>query len=748
MFVGNTGIFLCNCGKTIDLNFRKLAKDLKKNDDNVVVERVEYLCRDDGIAYIVDGFRRKELERIVIVACATKNKVFESVVTEDLELDPEALVLVDIREQCGWVHENKSDSTKKAALLINDALAKEIYAAPKIEIEAGEDILIIGNVEGLKVARDLSEFGAEVQLMTEEGYVKKDCNLCLESQLCEPSIRECQYTLEGVVVHPSAKVTEIEGQIGDFTVNFERGKFVDQGLCLACGKCEEVCEAGAIISPHDSITRVYIIDEEKCNDCEECVTICPTKAINLKVTKGSVKTGQVISFSDVGPREGVYVCKGENRVELYKNAQAAVLRAIPYMDGIMKPDVFETDTEKCANRWISGKDLDVEGCTICKDACPYGAIDSGEIDKILCQSCGICTAVCPQGVISWKNHPAEEIMDEISRKLDTDIKPKMLMFACDGCGQAVLKAAGEAKIKYPVVMPISVPCLGSISDTNILRAFDLGADGVVLAGCQGGKCRHKNGVKMAAKTVNFVETLLNALGIDGKRIKMIQADPEKPKRFAQALSKFTEELKDLKPTPLKKKEHVDVDKVMVSADGERKKTKRDLLHAYVSSFSATTGISSGTIKGDFPFGDVTVDVTKCTVCGACGSQCGTGGFLATGKVLPLVEFTHTYCIGCGICEAICPDGAITLQKRIDLERFILAQGEEIKVKMAYCEKCGEPIMAFTAFGKLSEALKEQDLDVPELCQDCSDRMHIIGLMGVEDSEDVRITHRQGRKPWE
>lgn len=170
---GNTGIFLCNCGKSINLNYRKLAKELKKIDDIAVVENVEYLCRDDGLAYIVDDFRRKDLERIIIAACDTKNALFENVVDEDLEMDVEALQIIDIREQCGWVHKNKGDGTKKAAALIKNAITKEVYPTGKREIKAGSDILIIGNVEGLKVARDLTTFGADVQLITEEGYDKR-----------------------------------------------------------------------------------------------------------------------------------------------------------------------------------------------------------------------------------------------------------------------------------------------------------------------------------------------------------------------------------------------------------------------------------------------------------------------------------------------------------------------------------------------------------------------------------------------
>ena len=45
--------------------------------------------------------------------------------------------------------------------------------------------------------------------------------------------------------------------------------------CKKCGKCDEVCETGALTHV-DGIARV---DHEKCNLCMQCVKVCPNKAL-------------------------------------------------------------------------------------------------------------------------------------------------------------------------------------------------------------------------------------------------------------------------------------------------------------------------------------------------------------------------------------------------------------------------------------------------------------------------------------
>jgi ferredoxin len=45
--------------------------------------------------------------------------------------------------------------------------------------------------------------------------------------------------------------------------------------CIACAACESECPEGAISEADD----IYVIDPEKCNDCESCIEVCPVDCI-------------------------------------------------------------------------------------------------------------------------------------------------------------------------------------------------------------------------------------------------------------------------------------------------------------------------------------------------------------------------------------------------------------------------------------------------------------------------------------
>ncbi len=60
---------------------------------------------------------------------------------------------------------------------------------------------------------------------------------------------------------------------------------------------------------------------------------------------------------------------------------------------------------------------------------------------------------------------------------------------------------------------------------------------------------------------------------------------------------------------------------------------------------------------------VTVDIEKCQACGECVDNCSVGALAIVeedGKKYAMFTGDPSECIGCLSCEAVCPDGAITV----------------------------------------------------------------------------------------
>ncbi len=734
-----TGVFLCTCNKDLNLDFKAIAKNLKKEDVKIV-EVADLLCKEKDVPYLTQHLRwtdDRKPERVVIGACSKKKGFFEEVMKAH-DMGEDELEVVNIREHCSWVHDDKKEATQKALALIKNVLHQDNYYPEPIEVKANSNVLLVGGINAIRATKELLKMGATVHLVPDEGYIRKDCDLCRDSQFCEPPHRTCLYDTNELSVHSASRVVGVNGNPGAFQVELEQDKHVDVDACIECGRCVEACGKNAIGHPKDSISNIYLLDPEKCDDCEECIKACPVDAIRLEGGSEVLDVGRIISFSEsevLAPREGVYVCDGDG-LEAYKKAQAATLEATVYLADVVKEQVLDTNPELCANFRLQGKKIDTEGCVLCSNSCSYGAISSGEVDNNSCRYCGVCVGVCPQGVSKWVECPESVLYEQMEVLSEAKISPKVLMFYCSDCGEAALGAAGANKVKYPTVLPLKVTCLGSVSESHLLRALDLGFEGVLLAGCAG-KCSHGTGINTSSKNIAHAKKLLKVYDIEDSRIKMIKGEAEEPEKFAQSIDKFVTNLKQLKATKLQKAESVEL-----SID--KKTSERAVLLAILQGFSEKTGVNSGTIEGDYPFGDVLIDTQKCTLCSACANYCSTGALKGgdmpkTDGWVPEVTFTHTNCIACGICEDICPENALSVKKVLDLERFVSETGEEIKVELTYCNKCGRPIMAKTAFSRISDTLKEKEQEIPKFCRDCRDKEIVSDLLGIDaDSEDFKI----------
>ncbi len=65
----------------------------------------------------------------------------------------------------------------------------------------------------------------------------------------------------------------------------------------------------------------------------------------------------------------------------------------------------------------------------------------------------------------------------------TEFQPKIIGFTCNWCSYAGADLAGVSRMKYPAnVRVIRVPCSGRVNPAFVLRAFQKGADAVLVSG--------------------------------------------------------------------------------------------------------------------------------------------------------------------------------------------------------------------------------------------------------------------------
>lgn len=133
----------------------------------------------------------------------------------------------------------------------------------------------------------------------------------------------------------------------------------------------------------------------------------------------------------------------------------------------------------------------------------------------------------------------------------TAFSPEIIAFCCAQSAFRAADRAGRMRLHYPEnIRVIRVPCAGRVDVLHILKAFEKGADGVLVMGCHEEACRHLTGNTRARARVKYSEILLKESGIDGERVRMVNLAPEMAHKFAHEVSEMTERLKELGPTPI------------------------------------------------------------------------------------------------------------------------------------------------------------------------------------------------------
>jgi F420-non-reducing hydrogenase iron-sulfur subunit len=140
---------------------------------------------------------------------------------------------------------------------------------------------------------------------------------------------------------------------------------------------------------------------------------------------------------------------------------------------------------------------------------------------------------------------------ERAKKAAPAFTPRIVVFACNWCSYAGADTAGISRLQYsPNFRIIRVMCSGRVHPAFVLRAFELGADGVLVSGCHFGDCHYIFGNERAVEQFEKTKRLLQILGLEDGRLRLEWISAAEGVKFAEVINEFVAQVTALGPSKL------------------------------------------------------------------------------------------------------------------------------------------------------------------------------------------------------
>ena len=138
--------------------------------------------------------------------------------------------------------------------------------------------------------------------------------------------------------------------------------------------------------------------------------------------------------------------------------------------------------------------------------------------------------------------------EAITQEIQENFEPKIVAFCCNWCSYAGADLAGTTRLQYPPnVKIVRVMCSGRVDPAFVLKAFALGADGVIVAGCHPSDCHYINGNEKTAMRGDFLAEFLHEAGIEPQRFRVEWIAGSEGQKFASVIRQMVSELQRLGP---------------------------------------------------------------------------------------------------------------------------------------------------------------------------------------------------------
>ena len=129
----------------------------------------------------------------------------------------------------------------------------------------------------------------------------------------------------------------------------------------------------------------------------------------------------------------------------------------------------------------------------------------------------------------------------------TEKEVSIVAFLCNWCSYAGADAAGTSRLRQPEnIRIIRVPCSGRVNPLFVLKAFNLGADGVLVSGCHPNDCHYGEGNFYARRRLEFLKEFLPFIGIDENRFAYQWVSASEAQKWQNVVVNFVKRIEDIR----------------------------------------------------------------------------------------------------------------------------------------------------------------------------------------------------------